>query len=352
MLSRRPLLLGAAALAATRPALAADPLKVGFVYVGPIGDFGWSYQHDQGRKQLEAALGDRVKTSFVEKVPEGPDAERVIRQLASSGHGLIFTTSFGFMNPAERVAKAFPAVKFEQATGYKTAPNFAEYNARFYQGRAVCGAMAGHLSKAGVAGYVGSIPIPEVVMGINAFTLAAQKVNPAFKTKVIWVNSWFDPGKEADAAKSLLDQGADILCQHTDSPAVMQTAQDRKVLAFGQASNMRNFGPDAQLTAIMDDWGPYYIERAKAVLDGSWKTQSVWMGMKDGTVEMAPFGPGVTPAASAAADATRAGIVAGTLDPFAGPITDNKGAARVAAGATVGDEALLKMDWYVAGVQA
>ncbi|RYE92364.1 MAG: BMP family ABC transporter substrate-binding protein [Oxalobacteraceae bacterium] len=189
MLNRRPLLLGAAALAATRPALAADPLKVGFVYVGPVGDFGWSYQHDQGRKQLEAALGDRVKTSFVEKVPEGPDAERVIRQLASSGHGLIFTTSFGFMNPAERVAKQFPAVKFEQATGYKTAANLAEYNVRFYEGRAICGAMAGHLSKAGVAGYVGSIPIPEVVMGINAFTLAAQKVNPAFKTKVIWVNS-------------------------------------------------------------------------------------------------------------------------------------------------------------------
>ncbi len=356
MLSRRPFLLGAAAIAAaraaTRPALAADPLKVGFVYVGPVGDFGWSYQHDQGRKALEAALGDRVKTSFVEKVPEGPDAERVIRQLASSGHGLIFTTSFGFMNPAERVAKQFPAVKFEQATGYKTAANFAEYNARFYEGRAVCGAMAGHLSKKGVAGYVGSIPIPEVVMGINAFTLAARKVNPAFKTKVIWVNAWFDPGKEADAAKSLIDQGADLLCQHTDSPAVMQTAQDRRMLAFGQASDMRSFGPDAQVTAIVDDWGPYYIERAKAALDGSWTTQSVWRGMKDGLVELAAYGPAVTPAVEQAANTAKAGIVAGTLHPFTGPIQDQSGATRVPAGTTMADADLLKMDWYVEGVQA
>ena len=353
MMLRRSLLLGSAALAASASgAGAAEPLKVGFVYVGPVGDFGWSYQHDQGRRALEVALGDRIKTSFVEKVPEGPDAERVIRQLASSGHGLIFTTSFGFMNPAERVAKQFPAVKFEQATGYKTTPNLAEYNARFYEGRAVCGTMAGMLSKRGVAGYVGSIPIPEVVMGVNAFTLAAQKINPDFKTKVIWVNSWFDPGKEADAAKSLIDQGADILCQHTDSPAVMQTAQERKVLAFGQASDMRSFGPDAQLTAIMDDWGPYYIERTKAVLDGSWKPHSVWLGMKEGMVEMAPFGPGVTPAVEKAANEMRAGIIAGSLHPFTGPIRDNKGVERVAAGQTVPDEALLKMDWYVAGVQA
>ena len=353
MIVRRTLLTGAAAFASTvSSARAAEPLKVGFVYVGPVGDFGWSYQHDQGRIALQAALGDAIKTSFVEKVPEGPDAERVIRQLASAGHGLIFTTSFGFMNPAERVAKQFPSIKFEQATGYKTAPNLAEYNARFYEGRTVCGTMAGMLSKQGVAGYVGSVPIPEVVMGINAFTLAAQKINPEFKTKVIWLNSWFDPGKEADAAKSLIDQGADILCQHTDSPAVMQTAQDRRILAFGQASNMRNFGPDAQLTAIMDDWGPYYIARTKAVLDGSWKTQSVWMGMKDGTVEMAPYGPGVTPPVQKAADDVRAGIIAGSLQPFAGPITDNKGVERVKAGVTIPDAELLKLDWYVAGVQA
>ena len=351
-IGRRGVLAGAATAALAGRAAAADPLRVGFIYVGPVGDFGWSYQHDQGRKAVEAAFGERVRTSFVEKVPEGPDAERVLRQLASSGHGLIFSTSFGFMNPAERVARQFPQVKFEQATGYKTSANLAEYNARFYEGRAVCGAMAGLLSKKGVAGYVGSVPIPEVVMGINAFTLAAQKTNPDFKVKVIWINSWFDPGKEADAAKSLIDQGADILCQHTDSPAPLQTAQERRVLAFGQASDMRRFGPDAQLTAIVDDWAPYYVARVRAVLDGGWTAHSVWTGLKDGTVEMAPWGPGVTPAAATAAETVRAGIIAGTLHPFTGPIRDNKGVERVAAGATVPDEALLKMDWYVAGVQA
>ena len=355
LIARRPLLLGSAALAAgTRfgVARAAEPLLVGFVYVGPVGDFGWSYQHDQGRKAMQTALGSAVKTTFVEKVPEGPDAERVIRQLASGGAGLIYATSFGFMNPTERVARQFPKVKFEMATGYKTLPNMAEYNSRFYEGRAVCGAIAGHVSKAGVAGYVGSVPIPEVVMGINAFTLAAQKVNPNFKTKVIWVNSWFDPGKESDAAKSLLDQGADILCQHTDSPAVMQTAEERHVLAFGQASDMRSFGPDAQLTSIVDNWSPHYIERTKAVLDGTWKTQSVWLGMKEGIVELAPYGPGVTPAARDAADKVKAGIIAGTLNPFAGPIKDQKGEQKVAAGAAIPDEELLKLNWYVEGVQA
>ena len=283
---------------------------------------------------------------------EGPDAERVIRQLASGGNDMIFTTSFGFMNPAERVAKQFPKVKFEQCTGYKTLPNMAEYNERFYEGRAICGAIAGHVSKTGVAGYVGSVPIPEVVMGINAFTLAAQKVNPNFKTKVIWVNSWFDPGKEADAAKSLIDQGADIICQHTDSPAPMQTAEARGVLAFGQASDMQNFGPKAQLTSIMDNWTPYYIQRAKEAIDGTWKTGSVWLGLKDGMVEMAPYGPGVTDVAREAADKVKAGIIAGTLHPFTGPIKDQKGEEKVAAGATIPDDELLKMDWYVEGVQA
>ncbi len=350
MIGRRGFVGASAAIASG--ARAADPLKIGWVYVGPVGDFGWSYQHDQGRRAVEAALGGAVKTSFVEKVPEGPDAERVIRQLASSGHGLIFATSFGFMNPAERVARQFPSVRFEQATGYKTLPNLAEYNGRFYEGRAVCGTMAGMLSKAGVAGYVGSVPIPEVVMGINAFTLAARKVNPDFKTKVIWVNAWFDPGREADAAKSLIDQGADILCQHTDSPAVMQTAQERRVLAFGQASDMGRFGPDAQVTAIVDDWGPYYIERAKAALDGSWRTQSVWMGMREGLVELAAYGPSVTSEVDKAANAVKAGILGGTLHPFSGPIRDQKGVARVAAGSAMADADLLKMDWYVEGVQA
>ena len=357
VLPRRRFLAGAAsttaALALGGPAAraAGGPVKAAWVYVGPVGDFGWSYQHDQGRKAVEKEFGDKVKTSFVEKVAEGPDAERVIRQLAQS-NDVVFTTSFGFMNPAERVAKQFPKVRFEQATGYKTATNLAEYNSRFYQGRAIAGTIAGHLSKKGVAGYVGSVPIPEVVMGIDAFTLAAQKVNPNFQTKVIWVNGWFDPGKEADAAKSLIDQGADFLNQHTDSPAVMQTAEARGIPAVGQASNMQSFGPKSQVTSIMDNWAPYYIERLKAVMDGSWKTQSVWDGLKEGLVEMAAYGPMVTPEVAAAADKVKAGLIDGSYDAFAGPIKDNKGAEKVAAGKSLTDDELLKLDWYVAGVQA
>jgi basic membrane protein A len=237
-------------------AFGADPLKVGFVYVGPVGDHGWTYAHDQGRKMLEAELGDKVKTSFVESVKEGPDAERVIRQLADEGNKLIFTTSFGFMDPTIKVAKRYPDVMFEHATGFKQADNVSIYNARFYEGRAVLGTIAGHMSKTGTAGYIASFPIPEVVMGINAFTLAAQKVNPDFKTKVVWVNSWYDPPKEGDAAKALMDQGCDIITQHTDSPATLQAAEQRGVYAFGQASDMSKFAPKAHLTAILDVWGP------------------------------------------------------------------------------------------------
>ncbi|HEY5598430.1 MAG TPA: BMP family ABC transporter substrate-binding protein, partial [Kiloniellales bacterium] len=233
-INRRDFVLGTAAaagaLALVGPrAFAAEPTKVGFVYVGPVGDYGWTHGHDLGRKGVEAAYGDKVKTTFVENVAEGPDAERVIRQLASSGNQLIFTTSFGFMNPTLRVAKQFPDVKFEHATGYQTAPNVSVYNARFHEGRAVCGTIAGHVTKSGIVGYVGSFPIPEVVMGINSFTLAAQKIRPDIKVKVVWANSWYDPGKEGDAAKALVDQGADIMCQHTDSPAPLQTAEARGI---------------------------------------------------------------------------------------------------------------------------
>ena len=354
-LPRRSFLAGSAAtVAATTlggPARAAGPVRVAFMYVGPVGDMGWSYQHDLGRKELETALGDKVKTSFVEKVAEGPDSERVLRQLAGS-NDLIFATSFGFMNFCERVAKQFPKVKFEQCTGYKTLPNMAEYNARFYQGRSIAGLMAGMMSKKGVAGYVGSVPIPEVVMGINAFTLAAQKVNPDFKTKVIWVNSWFDPGKEADAAKSLIDQGADFVTQHTDSPAIMQICEERGVPAVGESSNMASFGPKVQATSNMDNWGPYYIERAKAVMDGTWKTGSVWLGMKEGAVQLAAYGPNVPADVRAAADKMKNGIIAGTYDSFPGPIKDQKGTVRVPAGASISDADLQKIDWYVEGVQA
>jgi basic membrane protein A len=353
-LTRRAL-LGSATVIGAGAALgvrAQTPVKAAWVYVGPVGDFGYSYQHDLGRKAVEKQFGDQVKTTFVEKVSEGPDAERVIRQLATTGNSIIFATSFGFMNATVRVAKQFPKGKFEHATGYQTLPNLAVYNARFYEGRAVIGTIGGMMTKSGIVGYIASFQIPEVVMGINAFTLAAQKHRPDIQIKVVWVNSWYDPGKEADAAKTLIDQGADIIAQHTDSPAALQVAEDRGVYAFGQSSDMRKFAPKAQLTAIVDDWGPYYIERVKAVMDGTWKTQNVWYGLKEGMVEIAPYGPAVTPEVAQAADKVKEGIIAGTLHPFEGPVYDQSRALRVPEGQHLSDDVLLKMDWYVKGVQA
>lgn len=335
-----------------RQSRAADPLRVGFVYVGPVGDYGWTHGHDEGRRAIEEHFGDRVQTSFVESVSEGPDSERVIRQFASSGHGLIFTTSFGYMNPTIKVAKQFPKVKFEHATGYKTADNVSVYNARFYEGRSVCGMMAGALSKSGVVGYIASVKIPEVVMGINAFTLAARKERPDLKVKVIWINSWFDPGKEGDAAKALIDQGADIITQHTDSAAPLQVAEERGVHGFGQASDMRAFAPKAQLTSIIDDWSAYYIARTQAVLDDSWKSHIIWWGMDKGMVVMAPYGPAVPADLAAAADRLTQDIIAGKEHSFVGPIFNQEGKQVIASGETIADEDLLKMDWYVQGVQA
>lgn len=340
----------AAAGAAALPARAADPLKVGFVYVGPIGDHGWSYQHDQGRLAIEAELGDKVETSYVESVPEGADAERVITQLARNGHGLIFTTSFGYMNPTAKVAKNFPDVKFEHATGYTRGPNLATYAARFYEGRYVSGVLAGHMSKTNKVGYIASIPIPEVIRGINAFTLSARKINPAIEVTPIWVNEWYNPGKEADAAKALIDQGADIILQHTDSPAPVQTAAERGVWAVGQASDMARFGPKAHMTAIIDDWAPYYVSRAKAVLDGTWESQDVWGGFDSGMVKMSDYNPDLPENVVAEAKAARDAIAAGTLHPFTGPIADQSGTVQIADGATADDGMLLGMNWYVEGV--
>ncbi len=354
VLTRRGFLAGssAAALALGAGRAQAAPTRVGFVYVGPIGDYGWTHGHDLGRKAVEKAFGDKVKTTHVENVAEGPDAERVIRQLAAGGHELIFTTSFGFMNPTIRVAKQFPKVKFEHATGYQTSENVAVYNARFYEGRSVIGTIAGHMSKSGVAGYVASFPIPEVVMGINAFTLAAQKVNPNFKTKVVWVNSWYDPGKESDAAKAMIDQGADMITQHTDSPAPLQVAETRGVFGFGQASDMRAYAPRAQLTSIIDDWSDYYVERVKAVMDGTWKTHSIWHGMKEGMVKIAPYGSAITEAARADAERVRTGIIDGSVHSFTGPLVNQKGEEMLPAGQVLTDQQMATMDWYVAGVQS
>src|SRR6202521_1014612 len=289
----RKILIAAAAVMLTAGASlfgasAAEKLKVGFIYLGPVGDLGWTYQHELARQALVKEFGDKIETTYLENVPEGPDAERAIEQLVRAGNKLIFTTSFGYMDPTLKVAKKYPNVHFEHATGYKRDKNMATYSARWYQGRYIQGQIAAKMSKAGVLGYIGSFPIPEVVSGINSTMLGAQTVNPNIKVKIIWVNSWFDPGKEADAAKALLDQGADVLMQHTDSPAAMQVAEARNAFAFGQDSDMIKFGGKAQLTAIVDKWGTYYIQRVQGALDTKWASGDVWGGLKSTMLVMAP----------------------------------------------------------------
>ena len=275
-------------LASAFPAFA-DKIKVGFIYVGPVGDHGWTYMHDKGRLAVEKHFGDKVETTYMESVKYGPDSERAIRAMAKEGVDIIFATSFGYMEPMLKVAKEFPNIKFEHATGYKTNDNMSVYSSKFYQGRYIQGVIAGHMSKAGKAGYIGSFPIPEVIRGINAFYLGATSVNPDFDIDVVWVNTWYDPVKEGDAAKVLIAEGADIITQHTDSPAALQAAESAGVFAFGQASNMIQFAPKAQLTAIIDNWNPYYIARVQAVIDGSWKKSDTWGDMKSGMVKMAPY---------------------------------------------------------------
>ena len=287
----------------------------------------------------------------MENVSEGPDAERVIQQLARAGNDIIFTTSFGFMNPTLKVAKRFPKVKFEHATGFKRAKNVATYSARFYEGRHVIGLIAGKMTKTNTIGYIASFPIPEVVRGINAAYLAAKSVNPAVKFKVIWVSTWFDPGKEADAAKALIDQGADVLMQHTDSPAAIQIAETKGIFAFGQASDMRSFGPNAQLTSIVNNWGPYYIARIKAAMDGSWKSQDTWDGIGPGMVQFAEFSKRIPEDVRKMAAKARDDIAAGKLHPFTGPINKQDGSVWLKAGQTAPDGDLAGMNFYVEGVE-
>ena len=328
----------------------APPLKVGFVYVGPIGDHGWSYQHHQGLLAVKKEFGDKVETTFVENVPEGPDAERVIDQLASQGHKLIITTSFGFMNPTVKVAAKYPDVKFEHMTGFKQSSNLATANIRYYEGRYVAGILAAKASKTGVIGYIGSFPIPEVVMGINATYLGAKSVNPNIKLKIIWVSTWFDPGKEADAAKALADQGVDIIMQHTDSPAPVKFAEERKIFSVGQASDMKAFGPNAVLTSIVDNWNGYYIGRVKAVLDGSWKSGDVWGGFNTGMLAMGAYGPGVSADSKALADAAKDKISKGEFHPFTGPLKKQDGSDFLKAGEKIADKDLAGMNFYVEGI--
>jgi simple sugar transport system substrate-binding protein len=336
--------------AAGRAAQAADPLQIGFVYVGPVGDFGWSYQHDQARQAAAAHFGDRIKTTVVENVAEGPDCEKVLNDLANSGHKLIFATSFGYMNYVVNSARRHPSVFYEHATGYKRAANVATYNIRFYQARYVQGVIAGRLSKAGLAGYVGSVPVPEVVQGLNAFMLGMRSVNPKARLKFVLINSWYDPPKEGDAAKALMDQGCDIITQHTDSPAPLQAAAGRGIKAFGQSTDMARFAPGTQLTASTDVWGPYYIERIGAALDGDWKSTDTWGGFNSGMLVMSPFA-NMPPDMEALAKATVDEVAAGRNPVFAGPLKDQAGAEKVAAGKVMDDAALSGMQWLVEGVE-
>ncbi len=348
----KTLMAGAALAVGLAGAAFAEPLKIGFVYVGPVGDLGWTYQHDLGRQAVEAEFGDAVETSYVESVPEGADAERVMTQMALAGTKLIFTTSFGYMDPTINVAKKFPDVKFEHATGYKRADNVSTYSARFYEGRTVIGHIAGNMSKTGVIGYIASFPIPEVVRGINAAYLAAKAVNPDVKLKVIWVFTWFDPGKEADAANALIEQGADVIMQHTDSPAAMTIAEEKGIYAFGQASDMMQFGPNARLSSIIDDWDPYYISRVKAVLDGTWVSTDTWDGIGPGMTGIGAFSDKIPADVQASAQAIVDGLAAGTMHSFTGPINKQDGSVWLADGETADDGTLAGMSFYVEGIES
>ena len=332
----------------------AAPLKIGFVYVAPITDAGWVRQHENGRQAVQAALGAQVKTSFVENVPEGPDAERVIRDLAQQGHKLIFTPSFGYMEPTLKVARDFPDVKFESITGYKTTPNVAAANARYYEGRYLAGIAAGRLSKTNLAGYVAGFPIPEVLQGINAFALGMRSVNPRAQVKVIWLNAWFDPPRERDAAMTLFNQNVDVVAFHTGSSAVMAAAQERGKMAVAYHSDMRQVAPDAQIIAVTHQWGEYYTRRAREVLAGTWQSGNVWGGVKEGMVRVGDFGPKVPAAVQQEVLARQKDIASGKLQPFAAgkaPVLSNTGAVLIPAGSALSDAQILGMNFLVQGVQ-
>ncbi|BEU95901.1 BMP family ABC transporter substrate-binding protein [Acidovorax sp. DW039] len=336
------------------PAAKFEPLKAGFVYVSPITEAGWTRQHEEGRKAVEAALGSQVKTTYVENVAEGADAERVIRDLAATGHQIIFTPSFGYMEPTLKVAQDFPNVKFESITGYKQAPNVATANARYYEGRYLAGIAAGRMSKTGVAGYVAGFPIPEVLQGINAFTLGMRSVNPNASVKVVWLNVWFDPPKERDAAMALFNQDVDVIAFHTGSTAVMAAAQERGKMAVAYHSDMRKTGPDAQIIAVTHQWGAYYTERVRALQSGQWKSGNLWGGVREGMIRVGDFGPKVPQAVQQEVLAAQKAVGAGKLHPFrAGKqaVRDTEGREVIAAGQTLSDAQILQMNWLVEGVK-
>jgi len=332
-------------------ASAADKVKVGFIYVGPIGDHGWTYRHDIGRQQVEAAYGDKVETVFVESVPEGPDAERVMRNMARDGADIIFATSFGYMQSMAKVAKEFPNVKFEHATGYKQSENMATYGLRLYQARHVQGIIAGMMTKTNKICYVAAFPIPEVIREINTYYLGAKKMNPNVEIMITWVNTWYDPGKESQAAEVMMAEGCDMVAQHTDSPAPLQAAQLKGKLGFGQASDQIKFAPKAQLTATIDNWGPYYIKKVGQVINGNWTTGDYFGHMNEGAVQMAPF-TNMPTDVQAKAQEIKDAISAGNYFAFTGPLKDNTGKIQLKAGEIADDVHLNTMMYYVEGINA
>jgi simple sugar transport system substrate-binding protein len=352
-LNRRHMLTGAAALAAStaipRAALADEPLSVGMVFISPIGDFGWSTMHNRGLEQMETTMGDAVTTTRAEMVAP-PDFDRVVTQLVRGANcKLIFTTSFSYFQPTQRMAAQFPDVMFENATGTSTGPNLAVYNARFYEGRYVQGVIAAMKSKTKQIGYVASFPVPEVIHAINTVMRGAWSVDPEMKIRVVWISAWFNPGLEADAARALVDQGCDVLCAHTDSPAPLQLAEERGIFGFGQASDMTQFAPNAHLTSSVNMWGDYYASRAQAVIDGTWAPEDTWGGLGSGMFQLAPF-TNMTPEETARAEAVVAGLSDGSIDPFAGPIVNQGGEEVIGAGASLSDDAIRAMNYFYQGI--
>ncbi|MAU51625.1 MAG: BMP family ABC transporter substrate-binding protein [Roseovarius sp.] len=347
----RLLASAALALGLATAAAAQDKTRVGFIYVGPVGDGGWTYEHDKGRLAVEEHFGDAVETVYQESVPEGADAERAITQMALQGADLIFTTSFGFMEATLAVAKKFPNVKFEHATGYKTLPNVSTYSARFYEGRAVQGHIAGRMTKSNIIGYIASYPIPEVIRGINSAYIHAKKANPDVEFKIIWAYTWFDPAKEADAAQALIEQGADVILQHTDSTAPQAAAEKAgNVVTFGQASDMAEYAPFPRVSSIIDNWAPYYIARTQAVIDGTWESQQVWHGIREGMVKIGEISDAVPAEVKAEALALKEAMAKGEYHPFTGPLNRQDGSAWLAEGEVADDGTLLGMDFYVEGL--
>ncbi len=341
----------APAPAASAPAPKAEPLKIAFAYVGPVGDGGWTFAHDSARKALEKEFGDKIVTSYVENVPESADAERVIRDMATNGNKLIFGTTFGYMETFQKVAPDFKDVKFEHATGYKTAENVRTYDSRTYEGAFMAGVIAGKMTKSNTLGVVASVPIPEVIRNINSFTLGAQSSNPKVKTKVVWVNEWFNPPKETEAATSLINGGADVLFQNTDSPAVLKTAQDKGKRAFGWDSDMTAYGPKAHLASSIINWTPYYIKATKDALEGKWTTGSSWWGVKEGAIDIVSIAEDVPAETKAKVEEVKAGLKDGSFVIWKGPILDNTGKEQLKKDEVADDKFLGGLGFYVKGVE-